>query len=367
MISVYRITLGIRTGFLSITEKPNKTGIFCNPRNWARGVPARRSSVTATMAPKNQPSSGTREYGFQRFRNRDLPRPEFAPFPLSPPIRRLVSHLANRLTHRERRCAASGKARDRGVLYSTARERNAAGARGLSPEGSAAEAKRMRRQTAKDDRARRRRTPGTPSRAQGVRQRAGGADRAAGAGRPQGCLFCCDKRSPGCVGRACCLLVRRTDRTPPRSLLRLPASPRVSPVPRRNPSGDRPPPAALECNRICEMEHLDGSGRLREALSASLRAYGVADLSSDPVRFPHRFEDRADIEVAAFLAASFAFGNVVQILAFLEKIFGALGPSPHAALTARRHLSPARVTGLYHRFISGEGVHRFLLCVRAAL
>src|SRR3990172_7491609 len=74
MISVYRITLGIRTGFLSITEKPNKTGIFCNPRNWARGVPARRSSVTATRAPKNQPSSGTREYGFQRFRNRDLPR-----------------------------------------------------------------------------------------------------------------------------------------------------------------------------------------------------------------------------------------------------------------------------------------------------
>src|SRR4030067_1103178 len=111
MISVYRITLGIRTGFLSITEKPNKTGIFCNPRNWARGVPARRSSVTATMAPKNQPSSGTREYGFQRFRNRDLPRPEFAPFPLSPPIRRLVSHLANRLTHRERRCGASGQAR----------------------------------------------------------------------------------------------------------------------------------------------------------------------------------------------------------------------------------------------------------------
>src|SRR3970040_1643939 len=81
------------------------------------------------------------------------------------------------------------------------KKRNEAGVRGLSPEGSAAEAKRMRRQTAKDDRARRRRTSGTPSRAQGVRQRSGGADRAAGAGRPKGCLFCCDQRSPGCVGR----------------------------------------------------------------------------------------------------------------------------------------------------------------------
>src|SRR3972149_1514583 len=47
------------------------------------------------------------------------------------------------------------------------KKRNGAGARGLSPEGSAAEAKRMRRQTAKDDRARRRRTGGTPSRGQG--------------------------------------------------------------------------------------------------------------------------------------------------------------------------------------------------------
>src|SRR3989304_3006018 len=80
------------------------------------------------------------------------------------------------------------------------KKRNEAEARGLSPEGSAAEAKRMRRQTAKDDRARRRRTGGTPSRAQGVRQRAGGADRAAGAGRQQGCLFCCDKRSRAASG-----------------------------------------------------------------------------------------------------------------------------------------------------------------------
>src|SRR3989304_10614570 len=89
MSSVYRITLGIRTGSLSITERPNKTGIFCNPRTCARGVPMRRSSVTATRAPKSQPSSGTREYGFQRFRNRDLARSEFAPFPLSPAIRGL--------------------------------------------------------------------------------------------------------------------------------------------------------------------------------------------------------------------------------------------------------------------------------------
>ncbi len=143
-------------------------------------------------------------------------------------------------------------ARPRRTPSGTVRDGNKAGRRGLSPEGSAAEAKRMRRQTAKDDRARRRRTNGTPSRAQGVRQRAGGADRAAGAGRQKGSLFCCDKRSPGCVGRARRSLVRRTSHTPPRSLLRLPASPRVSLVSRRNPSGDRPPAAVLECRNLRE-------------------------------------------------------------------------------------------------------------------
>jgi len=48
-------------------------------------------------------------------------------------------------------------------------------------------------------------------------------------------------------------------------------------------------------------------------------------------------------------------------------MFRVLGPSPHAALTGRRPVSPSRVAGLSHRFISRHGVHRFLLCVRAAL
>src|SRR3989337_2907645 len=81
-------------------------------------------------------------------------------------------------------------------------KRNEAGARGLSPEGSAAEAKRMRRQTAKDDRARRRRTGGTPSRAQGVRQRAGGAFPRRRRRSPTGLPFLLRQAIPG-LRRAC--------------------------------------------------------------------------------------------------------------------------------------------------------------------
>ncbi len=106
---------------------------------------------------------------------------------------------------------------------------------------------------------------------------------------------------------------------------------------------------------------------LREALEGTLRAYGSADPASDPVRFPRRFADRGDQEVAAFLAASFAFGNVAQIHAFLERLFRALGPSPRAAMMAPRPAFPSRITGLSHRFISGDGVGRFLLSVRSVL
>ncbi len=67
------------------------------------------------------------------------------------------------------------------------------------------------------------------------------------------------------------------------------------------------------------------------------------------------------------MAASFAFGNVTQILRFLERLFLILGPFPHAALTASRPVSLSSLSGLSYRFLSRNGVHRFLFSVRAVL
>jgi uncharacterized protein (TIGR02757 family) len=84
------------------------------------------------------------------------------------------------------------------------------------------------------------------------------------------------------------------------------------------------------------------------------------------VAFPHRFQDPADVEAAAFIAATFAFGRVAQILGFLESLFAALSPSPHAALTERRPVPLRTVAHLRYRFVSPEGVHHLLRCLRAA-
>ncbi len=73
-----------------------------------------------------------------------------------------------------------------------------------------------------------------------------------------------------------------------------------------------------------------------------------------------------DAETAAFLAASFAFGGVGQIGAFLSRLFELLSPSPHAALTGKIPVSRRAVASLAHRFVSPEGVWRLLRCLRAA-
>lgn len=101
-------------------------------------------------------------------------------------------------------------------------------------------------------------------------------------------------------------------------------------------------------------------------MSALLAVRGKEFLSSDPVEFVHRYRSRDDREAAAFIAASFAFGNVPQIRSFLARLFAALGPSPHAALAGPRPVPAQRVADLRHRFISPAGVHSFLGAVRAA-
>ncbi len=95
-------------------------------------------------------------------------------------------------------------------------------------------------------------------------------------------------------------------------------------------------------------------------------ARGKEFLSSDPLEFAHRYRSREDREAAAFIAASFAFGGVPQIRSFLSRLFDALGPSPHAALSGPRPVPSRRFTGLQHRFVSSAGVVRFLVCMRAA-
>jgi uncharacterized protein (TIGR02757 family) len=88
-------------------------------------------------------------------------------------------------------------------------------------------------------------------------------------------------------------------------------------------------------------------------------------LANDPLSFCHRFADPADREVAAVIASSFAYGNVVIILRNLETIFAALGPSPRRYVERFDvKLGLSTFSGFKHRFNDGRDLSALLWAIR---
>lgn len=107
---------------------------------------------------------------------------------------------------------------------------------------------------------------------------------------------------------------------------------------------------------------------LKERLDELYMNYDVGYIDSDPVQFPHRFRETRDIEVAAFIASTLAYGNVASITRNLEKIFSVLGAHPYETLLS---ISPgelvAALKGFKHRFTTARHLCWFLLITRRRL
>ena len=52
-------------------------------------------------------------------------------------------------------------------------------------------------------------------------------------------------------------------------------------------------------------------------------------IKNDPVLFPHRFKNKKDIEIAAFLASIFAYGKREVFITKLNYLFDVMGDSPY--------------------------------------
>jgi uncharacterized protein (TIGR02757 family) len=62
-----------------------------------------------------------------------------------------------------------------------------------------------------------------------------------------------------------------------------------------------------------------------------------ASVAADPVFFGHRYADPGDQEIAATVAALFAYGQVAVMARAIEAILGRLGPHPRSAILASTH------------------------------
>lgn len=84
---------------------------------------------------------------------------------------------------------------------------------------------------------------------------------------------------------------------------------------------------------------LNGSrtDNLRRYLEELLEAHDPEQhLAEDPVAVVHRYEGRADREVAGLVAASLAYGRVDKVIDAADRALAPLGPSPAETLRRRR-------------------------------
>lgn len=89
-------------------------------------------------------------------------------------------------------------------------------------------------------------------------------------------------------------------------------------------------------------------------------------LDSDPLLFPHRYDDPADRETVAFLASSLAFGRVASIRGSLERVLAALGARPAEALLGGAGPLPG-LRRFVHRWVDSGSLRPFLHALGATL
>jgi len=88
----------------------------------------------------------------------------------------------------------------------------------------------------------------------------------------------------------------------------------------------------------------------------------------DPLEFVYRYTAAGDRELAGFIAAALAYGNVTQILKSVEKVLEPMGASPRGWLV---ETSPPDIRRTFHsfkhRFTTGAELAVFLINIKTAV
>ncbi len=94
-----------------------------------------------------------------------------------------------------------------------------------------------------------------------------------------------------------------------------------------------------------------------------------ARVASDPVRFPRRYTDPVDQEIAGFVASAFAYGRVTLFLPVLDAIFAVLDArgGPAAFTRSFDPRDPDPFVGLYYRFYAGSDLVLLFAALRIRL
>jgi uncharacterized protein (TIGR02757 family) len=90
-------------------------------------------------------------------------------------------------------------------------------------------------------------------------------------------------------------------------------------------------------------------------------------IKTDPLQFVYHYSKPADMEVAALLAASLAYGRVQQIEKNLNDLFGRMGTSPYAFVMNFDKAGRQKLNSFKHRFTTGRDISDLLSVLKKVL
>lgn len=102
--------------------------------------------------------------------------------------------------------------------------------------------------------------------------------------------------------------------------------------------------------------HAIADDLLREFLDHKAELYENPQfISSDPIQIPHRFTEKQDIEIAAFLSATIAWGQRKAIIKSATRMMALLGNAPYEFIKNHRTKDLEALTPFVHRtFNAGD-------------
>lgn len=100
---------------------------------------------------------------------------------------------------------------------------------------------------------------------------------------------------------------------------------------------------------------------LKEFLDEKVEKYNHPDfIESDPIQIPHKFSNKEDIEIAAFLTATMAWGNRKMIIGKATDLMDRLGNSPYDFVMNYNENHFAKIESFKHRTINSIDLDFYL-------
>jgi uncharacterized protein (TIGR02757 family) len=100
---------------------------------------------------------------------------------------------------------------------------------------------------------------------------------------------------------------------------------------------------------------------LKEFLDAKVEQYNRPDfLSTDPLRIPHSFTKKEDVEISGFLTATIAWGNRKSIINNAERMMEMLDNSPFDFVMNHQEKDLEKLESFVHRTFNGEDLKYFI-------